>query len=182
MSRKNQRKTVIVDGSTQLRIVVATSLPMIGCLVVATVVEVLYGRLVASGKIVSDGTIFGLPESRLGMLFLFVSAATVQLLTALLTSHKVAGTSYRIGQVLRQFREGDRAARVQLRSGDYQHGLAADVNSFLDWAQNGGEIASTSAPATTDAASEHALPSTPLAATSRDSRRRATDPAARKDR
>jgi hypothetical protein len=147
MMGKNQRKTVIVDGATQLRIILTTSLPMIGCLALATLVEFFYEHQVAAGKLQTDGTIFGFPERRLGMLLLFVSAATVQLLSALLSSHRVAGTSYRIGQVLREFREGNRSARVRLRRGDYQHGLADDLNGFLQWIEEGGAKSGASAPA-----------------------------------
>jgi hypothetical protein len=181
MPRENQRKTVIVDGPTQLRIVVTTSLPMIGCLMLAVVIEILYARLVASGKIVSDGTIFGFPEARLGMLCLFVSASTVQLLTALLTSHKVAGTSYRIGQVLRRFREGDRAVRVRLRRTDYQHVLAEDVNAFLDWTSRtessvSEESTLASAPSVAGASASRPATSTAKDAAAREPRRRDTAP------
>lgn len=130
---KNQRRKMLVHPAMQARIVLATSLPMFACLISATAAEIIYSRQVQMGVIVSDGTIFGLPEGRLGMLLLFVSASSVQIATALLASQKVAGTAYRIGKVLEDFRQGRRDSRVSLRKGDYQKELGDDVNTFLDW-------------------------------------------------
>ncbi len=131
--RKNERRTVVVDGKLQARIVLSNSLPMIACLVFAVGVEWIYRRQVAVDAVSSDGTLFGMPEHRLGMLLLFVSASMTQLVSALLSSQKVAGTSYRIAQVLSDFRRGDATERVHLRKGDYQVRLADDINEFLDW-------------------------------------------------
>ena len=133
MKRKNQRKSVIVDWRVQVRIILATSLPMIACLVLAIVGEIVYYRAAAKGWIQTDGTILGLRENRLGMLLLFASASTVQLVASLLASQKVAGVAYHIARILKTFREGDRQARVRLRKGDYQVELGDDVNEFLDW-------------------------------------------------
>jgi hypothetical protein len=163
MSRKNQRKTVIVDGATQLRIVLSTSLPMFACLVLSTFVELSFMREVNAGRVHADVTILGFPARRLGMLCFFVTASTAQLLTALIASHRVVGTAYRIGQVLRQFREGNRAARVRLRKGDYQQSLATDVNELLDWVQGGAvtldATPSHDAGAGSDAETPRAIPS-----------------------
>jgi hypothetical protein len=133
MRIKNQRRTILVHPRMQARIILATSLPMFACLIAATLAEFFYFRQVRLGVIASDGTIFGMPENRLGMLLLFVSASSVQIATALLASQKVAGTAYRIARTLDQFREGRRDARVTLRKADYQKELADDVNEFLDW-------------------------------------------------
>ena len=137
-----RRKTVFVDGKVQTRIILATSLPMFGCLLLAIGGEVLYFRLVDAGRIETSGTIFGMPEHRLGMLLLFVSASTIQLIASLLASQKVAGVSYHIRRILREFREGKRDARVRLRQGDYQLGLGDDVNEFLDWLTGDGGASS----------------------------------------
>ncbi len=137
MSRaKNERKTILVDKRLQARIVLSCSLPMIACLIFAIGVELLYRRQVAHGMGSPDGTILGMPEHRLGMLLLFISASMTQLVSTLLVSQKVAGTSYRIAQVLNAFREGDRTARVRLRKGDYQVRLADDLNGFLAWVED----------------------------------------------
>lgn len=137
MRIKNQRKTVLVHPRMQMRIILATSLPMFACLISATAAEFFYFRQVRLGIIPSDGTILGMPESRLGMLLLFVSASTVQILTALLASQKVAGAAYRIARTLEEFRAGKRDARVTLRKHDYQRELADDVNGFLEWVAAG---------------------------------------------
>jgi hypothetical protein len=79
-----------------------------------------------------------MPERHLGMLLLFISASMSQLLTALISSQKIAGTAYHIRRVLREFREGKRDSRVRLRRGDYQHELARDINDFLEWIEAGG--------------------------------------------
>jgi hypothetical protein len=136
MRKKNERKAVIVDGSVQARIVLATSLPMIGCLLLAVGVQFWYERQLASGRFAADSVILGMPVDRLGMLVLFVAAATVQVVSALLSSHKVAGASLRIASVLRAFRDGDRSARVRLRRGDYQQSLAGEINGLLDWVES----------------------------------------------
>lgn len=137
MRIKNQRRTILVHPRMQMRIILATSLPMFACLVLATAAEFFYFRQVQLGVIPSDGTILGMPESRLGMLLLFVSASTVQILTALLASQKVAGAAYRVARTLEEFRKGKRDARVTLRKYDYQRELADDVNGFLDWVAGG---------------------------------------------
>jgi hypothetical protein len=136
MRRKNERKAVIVDGSVQAKIVLATSLPMIGCLLLAVAVQFWYERQLSQGHIAAEGTIFGMPVDRLGMLVLFVGCATVQVVSALLSSHKVAGASLRIASVLHSFRDGDRSARVHLRRGDYQQSLANEINGLLDWVES----------------------------------------------
>ena len=138
MKRKPwRRKTLIVDGKVQTRIILATSLPMFACLLVAIGGEFLYFRLLDAGTIHNDGTIFGMPEQRLGMLLLFVSASTIQLIASLLTSQKVAGTSYHIRRILHEFRTGNPDARVRLRRSDFQQQLGTDVNAFLDWINQG---------------------------------------------
>lgn len=186
MFGKNQRKTVIVDGATQLRIVIATSLPMFACLVLSTFVEIFFMREVNAGRLHSDVTILGFPARRLGMLCFFVTASTAQLLSALLTSHNVAGTAYRIGQVLRQFREGDRTARVRLRKADYQQKLADDVNELLEWVQSGtpkgaATPSSEKRSATAELEARHAVPSAPHGVKPADARGREAA-APRKDR
>jgi hypothetical protein len=134
MKRKPwRRKKLIVDGKVQTRIILQTSLPMFACLLLAIGGEFLYYRLLEAGMFQTDGTIFGMPEQRLGMLLLFVSAATIQLTVSLLTSHKVAGVSYHIRRILHEYRQGNRDARVRLRKSDYQKQLGSDVNEFLDW-------------------------------------------------
>lgn len=130
---RNRRRTVVVDGKLQARIVLSTSIPMIACLVFAVGVEWLYRRQVAAGHLATDGTILGMPDHQLGIFLLFVSASMTQLVSALLSSQKIAGTSYRIARVLETWRDGNRAARVTLRRGDYQTRLADDLNGFLDW-------------------------------------------------
>jgi len=138
MKRKPwRRRTLIVDGKVQTRIVLATSLPMFACLLVAIGGEFVYFRLLDAGKIHSDGTIFGMPEQRLDMLLLFVSASMIQLTASLLASHKVAGVSYHIRRILHEYRMGNRDSRVRLRKGDFQQRLAGDVNDFLDWLEHG---------------------------------------------
>lgn len=138
MKRKPwRRRTLIVDGKVQTRIVLATSLPMFACLLLAIGGEYFYYRLLDAGKIQTDGTIFGMPEQRLGMLLLFVSASMIQLTVSLLASHKVAGVSYHIRRILHEYRMGDRDARVRLRKGDFQVRLGTDVNDFLDWLERG---------------------------------------------
>ena len=158
MKRKNQRKSVIVDWRVQARIIIATSLPMIACLVLAVVGEIAYYRAVTSGLIQTDGTIFGMPESRLGMLLLFASASTVQLVVSLLASQKVAGVAYHIARILTAFRNGDRQARVRLRKGDYQRELGDDVNSFLDWVEKSASPTSASSGTATPAGPPHRTP------------------------
>jgi hypothetical protein len=133
MARKRMRKKFILDRRVQARIILATSLPMFACLVLATVLELLYQHHVELGNIRSDGTILGMPEERLGMLLLFVSASAFLLIVGLTTSQRVAGTSYRIGRVLEEFRGGNHEARVRLRKGDFQLDLADDINRFLQW-------------------------------------------------
>jgi hypothetical protein len=139
MSRRpSRRKTIIIDKKVQAKIFFQTSVPMFACLVLAVVGEVVYQRLLDSGHIQTDGTLFfGMPESRLGMLLLFVSACTVQVVVSLLASQKVAGVAYHIQRILGEFRAGDRKARVRLRRGDYQLRLADDVNAFLQWVEDG---------------------------------------------
>ena len=171
-SPKNRRRTLVVDGKLQARIVLSTSIPMVACLVFATVVEMFYRRQVALGHLSTDGTIFGMPDHQLGLLLLFVSASMTQLVSALLSSQKVAGTAYRIGRVLESYREGNRAARVTLRKGDYQTGLAEDLNRFLDWASSPDAPApSTTAPigavGTRGTATAPSDPSRPTAAPTR---------------
>lgn len=124
----------------------ATSLPMIGCLLLAVAVQFWYERQLAQGRIAADGSIFGMPVDRLGMLVLFVAAATVQVVSALLSSHKVAGASLRIASVLHAFRDGDRNARVHLRRGDYQQSLANEINGLLDWVQSAPDAARGDSP------------------------------------
>jgi hypothetical protein len=131
--KKNERRTVLVDKALQARIVLSTSLPMIACLVFATGLDLYYQRQVALGHVDADSTIFGMPGHRLGMLLLFVSASMTLLVSSLLSSQKIAGTSYRIRQVLSEYRSGNRSVRVRLRKGDYQSQLADDLNEFLDW-------------------------------------------------
>jgi len=141
MRTRNKRKTILLRPRMQARIILATSLPMLACLIVATAAEFLYFHEVREGTIVSDGTILGMPENRLGMLLLFVSATSVQVATALLASQKVAGTAFRIGRTLEAFRRGRRDARVTLRNTDYQKQLADDINAFLDWVAAGEDAA-----------------------------------------
>ncbi|MBZ0268582.1 hypothetical protein K8I85_10540 [bacterium] len=143
MRTKNQRKTILVHPRMQARIILSTSLPMFACLIAATLAEFLYFHQVRQGVIISDGTIFGMPENRLGMLLLFVSASSVQIATALMASQKVAGTAYRIGKTLESFRHGKRGDRIRLRKADYQKELADDVNAFLDWVAAGDDAAPT---------------------------------------
>ncbi|GJM43568.1 MAG: hypothetical protein DHS20C21_04100 [Gemmatimonadota bacterium] len=137
MKRKHSRKTIIVDLPTQIRIVLATSFPMIACLALALVGEVAYQRALANGWFASDGMFLGVPESRVGMLLLFVSASTLQVVASLLASQKVTGVAYHVGRVLQEFRSGKRDARVRLRKGDYQQQLGDDVNEFLAWIDSG---------------------------------------------
>ena len=132
MFGKNKRKTVIVDPRLQLRIILATSLPMVACLALALGGDVLLQHLAASGRIANDATILGMPRHRVGLFLLFVSASMWQLVSALLVSQKVAGTSYHIKRILREFLAGDPSARVRLRSSDYQHDLADAINAFLE--------------------------------------------------
>jgi hypothetical protein len=135
MATKNRRNQIIVNKTLQTKIILSTSVPMFALLGVATLLEYLYFVGVQSGRIQSDGTIFGMPEHRLGMLLIFVFGSTYQLASALLTSHKIAGASYRIAETLHQFREGDQDVRASLRKGDYQVELADEINGFLDWAR-----------------------------------------------
>jgi hypothetical protein len=165
--KKNERKTVLVDKRLQARIILSTSLPMIACLVFATGIELWYRRQVSLGLGSADGTLFGMPEHRLGMLLLFVSASMTLLVSALLLSQKVAGTSYRIRQVLNAFREGDRSARVRLRKGDYQLQLADDLNAFLGWVADAKESGSWS--------DSGAIAHTPAASSADPARRPAKD-------
>jgi hypothetical protein len=138
MKRKPwRRKRLIVDGKVQARIVLATSLPMFACLLLAIGGEYLYYRLLDAGKIQTDGTIFGMPEQRLGMLLVFVSASMIQLTASLLASHKVAGVSYHVRRILHEYRMGNRDARVRLRRADFQQRLGTEVNAFLDWLEHG---------------------------------------------
>ena len=146
---KNRRRTVVVDGKLQARIVLSTSIPMVACLVFATVAEMFYRRQVALGHLRTDGTIFGMPDHQLGILLLFVSASMTQLVSALLSSQKIAGTAYRIARVLEAYRDGNRAARVTLRRGDYQTQLADDLNAFLDWSSSPDAPASSASAAMT---------------------------------
>lgn len=143
--RKNERRTVLVDGRLQARIVLSTSLPMIASLAFAVGAELFVRRQIATGAMSGDATILGMPVHRVGMLLLFVSAAMTQLVGALLVSQKVAGTAYRIRQVLNDFRRGDGTERVKLRKGDYQLQLADDLNQFLDWVAAGGPHPKTDA-------------------------------------
>jgi hypothetical protein len=137
-SRKKRFRTkLVVDHAVQARIILETSLPMVGCLVFAVLVEGFYRRQVAAGAIQSDGTLLGMPEERLGMLLLFVSAATMQLVSGLLSSQKVAGAAFRIRKGLEEFRAGATGTRIRLRGGDYHHSLADDINGFLDWVESG---------------------------------------------
>lgn len=144
MARKNRRNQIIVNKSLQTKIILSTSIPMFVLLGVATLLEYLYFLGVQSGRIHSDGTIFGMPEHRLGMLLIFVFGSTYQLASALLTSHKIAGASYRIAETLKAFRNGDRDVRATLRKGDYQVELADEINGFLDWARSTQSPASAS--------------------------------------
>ena len=168
-SPKNRRRTVVVDARLQARIVLSTSIPMVACLVFATLAEMFYRRQVALGHLHTDGTILGMPENQLGLLILFVSASMTQLVSALLSSQKIAGTAFRISRVLEAYREGNRSARVTLRKGDYQTALANDVNSFLDWTVSPDvaptPVAAIGMPAAGDLAPEkpHAAPAPPRA-------------------
>lgn len=152
MRRKNLRKSVIVDRAVQARIVLETSLPMIGCLVFALFVEMFYRYQVTIGNVDPTTRIMGFPIDRLSMLLFFVSASTMHLASALNASQKVAGASYRIAKTLREYRSGDTSIRVRLRDGDYHFALADDVNDFLDWVQRGAQAENSSvAYAQTDA-------------------------------
>ena len=148
MASKNRRNQIIVNRSLQTKIVLSTSVPMFVLLAVATFLEYFYFMGVQSGRIESTGTIFGMPEHRLGMLLIFVFASTYQLVASLRTSHKIAGASYRIAETLKAVREGDASARAKLRQGDYQMELADDINAFLEWV----ESSRASAPAPADGA------------------------------
>jgi hypothetical protein len=133
-----RRRTVIIDPKTQAKIFAATSLPMFACLVIAVGGEFLYQHFVRTGQLQTDGSLlFGMPDSRLGMLLLFVSASTIQVVASLIASQKVAGTAYHISRILNEFRAGNRDARVRLRRGDYQQSLGTEVNGFLQWVQDG---------------------------------------------
>ncbi|MEZ5064244.1 MAG: hypothetical protein R3B81_05885 [bacterium] len=158
MLGKNQRRVVLVNKRVQARIILSTSLPMIGCLVFAVVVELFYQRQIDLGRIAPGGTIFGMPSERLGMLLMFVSAATTQLVTALLASQKVAGTSYRIAQTLNEYRSGNRAIRVHLRKGDFQQNLAHDLNDFLDWSNREFEGGNSNIPRKTATSPQPSVP------------------------
>lgn len=133
--KKRFRTKLLVDRTDQARIILETSLSMFGCLIFAVVVEGFYRRQVAAGVIHSDGTLLGMPDERLGMLVLFVSAATVQIVSALLSSQKVAGATYRIKLGLAEFRSGATQTRMRLRTGDHHHELAGEIDSFLDWVE-----------------------------------------------
>lgn len=129
---KDRRKIVIVNGKMQAQIVIGTAVPMFVCLLGATLLEWIYFQQVAQGNIDSGGTIFGMPESRLGMLLIFVAASMVHLTMALIVSQRVAGTAYHVSRILREYRDGNRKARVHLRKGDYQVEMADRINEFLD--------------------------------------------------
>ena len=135
MKPGGRRRTVIVDKAMQMRIVLSNSLPMFAILLVAILGEFVYNQQIRAGHIASNGTIFGMPEQRLGMLLLFVFASTYQVVASLLTSQKVAGAAYRVSRTLESYRQGDHDVRAKLRKGDYQTKLADDVNEFLDWLQ-----------------------------------------------
>lgn len=56
----------------------------------------------------------------------------LSLVLALLLTHRIVGPLYHVRRVVREYRAGNREARVRLRAGDFCDELADDVNALLD--------------------------------------------------
>lgn len=130
-----RRRQMFVSRPLQNRIILQVSWPPAVALVsTAVVLAYLCSRL--SGEAIAAHVDLPsvVPLFLVVMAFLVVSTGFV-LMSALKTSHRIAGPMYRLRKTLDAVREGDLGVRARLRSGDFLVELADDVNEFLDWLQ-----------------------------------------------
>jgi hypothetical protein len=128
-----RRRVVVNDGSMQGRIVLSVSIPMFLLLLVVLGAQLVFDHLVRTGTLDVDGRILGLPERSLSAVLFFVFATLYHVTNTLRVSHRIAGASHNMERVLREFRSGDRTARVRLREEDFPQSLASEINATLDW-------------------------------------------------
>lgn len=128
-----RRRILVGDGSVQGRIVLSVSLPMLVILLLVLGAQLVFDHLVRAGTLDVDGRFLGLPERSVSAVAFFVFATLYHVTNTLKVSQRIAGASHKMEQVLRDYRNGDRSARVRLRSEDIPRSLADEINATLDW-------------------------------------------------
>lgn len=162
-SVRQKRLTLVVNQPEQSRFIVATAWAPALCFAsIAIMLGVFYLNLA------DETTSSGIQPTGILPVFLacavFLFAGTVlTVFNCLKTSSRVMGPGYRFGKVLQEVQDGNLAARIVLRKGDYLTGVGADVNRFLGWLEdhpptgvewrNSSEVAETEgSPATSESA------------------------------
>ena len=148
---QNRRKTLLVNEQVQKKIVFHVTLaPLLALFISALTVTVFSGRLA------QEAADLGSELPSLGIFFVSVVAfvlvfGLLLIRQALLFSNKVVGPNYRICKTLEQYRNGNPDIRIQLRHGDFNTEIAAEINRLLDWHSQQAQSPSSAAKTDTQA-------------------------------
>lgn len=132
-NHQERRRQIVVDRGLQGRILFTTAWAPCLCLALSSVLLGLFCGEIYYEAMRIGVELTGMVPALIVLLSLLLVAMVYMLWSALAFSHGIAGAMVNVGNTLDSFREGDLAARVQLREGDYLQTTADHVNGFLDW-------------------------------------------------
>lgn len=130
-ARAQRRRTRIVDGAAQTRVVLGiTVLPLAVLIVAALVMWFLSARLFDEAQEVA-GVLPSLGWLVMAQWVFVVSTGAVVVMQAFDYSYRVIGPAYRISKALRALRAGEAVPQVKLRKGDELTMIADALNLLL---------------------------------------------------
>lgn len=127
-----RRKRLIVDSSSQARMVRRIALLPLAVLCLAAVAMAYMSSRVIDEATRSSVELPSLAALLMTMLTFLLAAGALTTVQALRYSHTVAGPTYRLQQSIRRIREGDLDFRITLRRDDELTAIADELNALIE--------------------------------------------------
>jgi len=133
---KNRRKAVsLVDKDRQVQIFLNIFGPPVVVLALTSFMFAFFSRRLTHEALAAGAQLPSLGWM-IGSAALFLLAATGLIgIQALRVSQRIVGPMFSIRRTFREFLDGDRTKRVQLRREDYLAELVEELNELLRWAE-----------------------------------------------
>jgi methyl-accepting chemotaxis protein len=137
MSEQSKRRRLVTNEPEQRRLILAMVGPLNVCLSVILGLITFFCFRIGEEAADKGVVLRNLDYLYVSIALFVVVLAAFAFALSVKISHRIAGPIRNFGRTLEAFRSGDRARRIMLRKGDYLGPLAAEVNGFLDWVEQG---------------------------------------------